>query len=77
MLQSGERAEICQWTEGSLNGTTSLRAHTRTITDLNWHRTDPHLLATCSIDTFVHIWDTRETRKPIASLSAIGMFVKE
>ncbi|XP_071547445.1 GATOR2 complex protein WDR59 isoform X3 [Panulirus ornatus] len=72
VLASGERAEICQWTEGSLNGTTSLRAHTRTITDLNWHRSDPHLLATCSIDTFVHIWDTRETRKPIASLSAIA-----
>ncbi|XP_069174036.1 GATOR2 complex protein WDR59 isoform X5 [Procambarus clarkii] len=72
VLASGERAEICQWTEGSLNGTTSLRAHTRTITDLNWHRFDPHILATCSIDTFVHIWDTRETRKPVASLSAIA-----
>nr|XP_053640526.1 uncharacterized protein LOC128694440 isoform X1 [Cherax quadricarinatus] len=72
VLASGERAEICQWTEGSLNGTTSLRAHTRTITDLNWHRFDPHVLATCSIDTFVHIWDTRETRKPVASLSAIA-----
>ncbi|KAG7176075.1 GATOR complex protein WDR59-like [Homarus americanus] len=69
---SGERAEICQWTEGSLNGTTTLRAHTRTITDLNWHRSDPNLLSTCSIDTFVYIWDTRETRKPISCLSAIA-----
>ncbi|XP_027223651.2 uncharacterized protein [Penaeus vannamei] len=72
VIASGEKAEICQWTEGSLNGMTTLRAHTRTITDLNWHRFDPHLLVTCSIDTFVHIWDTRETRKPIASLSAIA-----
>ncbi|XP_047492636.1 uncharacterized protein LOC125041625 isoform X1 [Penaeus chinensis] len=72
VIASGEKAEICQWTEGSLNGMTTLRAHTRTITDINWHRFDPHLLVTCSIDTFVHIWDTRETRKPIASLSAIA-----
>ncbi|XP_042204351.1 GATOR complex protein WDR59-like isoform X3 [Homarus americanus] len=72
VLASGERAEICQWTEGSLNGTTTLRAHTRTITDLNWHRSDPNLLSTCSIDTFVYIWDTRETRKPISCLSAIA-----
>ncbi|KAK4303933.1 hypothetical protein Pmani_024107 [Petrolisthes manimaculis] len=72
VLASGERAEICQWNEGSLNGMTSLKAHTRTITDLNWHRSDPHLLATCSIDTFVHIWDTRETRKPVSSLSSIA-----
>ncbi|XP_045137947.1 uncharacterized protein LOC123520101 isoform X2 [Portunus trituberculatus] len=68
----GERAEICQWSDSSLNGMSSLRAHTRTITDLNWHRMDPHLLATCSIDTFVHIWDTREPRKPVSSLSSIA-----
>ncbi|XP_050688408.1 GATOR complex protein WDR59-like isoform X5 [Eriocheir sinensis] len=72
VLAFGERAEICQWNEGSLNGISSLRAHTRTITDLNWHRLDPNLLATCSIDTFVHIWDTREPRKPVASLSSIA-----
>ncbi|XP_063862215.1 uncharacterized protein LOC135101864 isoform X1 [Scylla paramamosain] len=72
VLAFGERAEICQWSDSSLNGMSSLRAHTRTITDLNWHRMDPHLLATCSIDTFVHIWDTREPRKPVSSLSSIA-----
>ncbi|KAG0715462.1 GATOR complex protein WDR59 [Chionoecetes opilio] len=72
VLACGERAEICQWSNSCLSGISSLRAHTRTITDLNWHRMDPHLLATCSIDTFVHIWDTREPRKPVASLSSIA-----
>ncbi|CAL4061827.1 unnamed protein product [Meganyctiphanes norvegica] len=72
-ISSGERAEISACSDGAgITGVTSLKAHTRTITDLNWHKTEAHLLATCSIDTFVHIWDTRETRKPVASLSAIA-----
>ena len=70
--QFGERAEVCLW-DGHLKTQHVLRAHTRTVTDVNWHRFDPHILATCSIDTFVHIWDVREPRKPTTSLTSIGM----
>lgn len=52
--------------------TQSLRAHTRVITDLNWHQTDPNLLASCSVDTFIHIWDLRDPRRPSLSLSAVA-----
>ncbi|XP_064109402.1 GATOR2 complex protein WDR59-like isoform X6 [Macrobrachium nipponense] len=72
VIAFGERSEVCVWDEGHLKTLHVLRAHTRTVTDLNWHRTDPHILATCSIDTFVHIWDVREARKPVTSLTSIA-----
>ena len=55
-----------------LQPTHSLRAHTRVVSDLNWHPKDPDILATCSIDTYIHIWDIRDQRKPSLSLSAVG-----
>lgn len=64
--------EILTWHVGELTQMHSLRAHTRVITDLNWHRSDPNLLASCSVDTFIHIWDMRDPRRPASSLSAIA-----
>lgn len=57
---------------GELTQMHSLRAHTRVITDLNWHQSNPNLLASCSVDTFIHIWDMRDPRRPASSLSAIA-----
>lgn len=42
-----------------------LHRHVRAITDINFHPTDPELLATCSIDTFVFAWDMRSPRRPV------------
>lgn len=49
-----------------------LNAHARVVTDLHWHRADPHVLATCSADTFTHVWDVREPRRPALSLAAVA-----
>ncbi|KAI7905116.1 uncharacterized protein BX663DRAFT_501815 [Cokeromyces recurvatus] len=35
-------------------------AHTRAISDINWSPHQPDILATCSVDTYVHLWDLRE-----------------
>lgn len=43
-----------------------LHEHTRAITDINFNPSDPEILATCSIDTFVLSWDMRTPRRPIA-----------
>lgn len=48
-----------------------LSAHTRSILDINWHPSDPNNLASASMDSFVHIWDVRETTRPALSLSGI------
>ncbi|KAH0953331.1 hypothetical protein HN011_003128 [Eciton burchellii] len=74
-ISSNTRIEIL-----SLNGAggyelqtvQNLKAHTRVISDLNWHPKEPDIIASCSIDTFIHIWDIREQRKPCLSLSAVA-----
>lgn len=43
------------------------------VTDIDWHSKDANLLVSCSIDTFSHIWDLRDPRKPKLSLSAVCM----
>lgn len=55
-----------------LQTTQSLKAHTRVVSDLNWHPKEPDIIASCSIDTFIHIWDIRDQRRPCLSLSAVG-----
>ncbi|KAF9430665.1 hypothetical protein BGZ76_000763 [Entomortierella beljakovae] len=47
-----------------------LHAHSRAITDINWSPFVPDLLATCSVDTFVHLWDLRTPKKPVNSFCA-------
>ena len=43
-----------------------LHYHTRAITDINFHPSNPEVLATSSIDTFILSWDMRAPRKPVA-----------
>lgn len=42
-----------------------LHAHTRAITDINFHPNNPELLVTCSVDSFVLAWDMRMPKAPI------------
>ncbi|TGZ82469.1 hypothetical protein EX30DRAFT_186364 [Ascodesmis nigricans] len=44
-----------------------LKSHTRAISDINFSAHDPHTLATCSIDSFVHCWDLRTYQRPALS----------
>ena len=51
---------------------TSLRAHTRAVTDLSWHTFDKNILATSAADTFIYLWDMRDLRRPKHSLQAVA-----
>ncbi|XP_037075346.1 GATOR complex protein WDR59-like [Pollicipes pollicipes] len=53
-----------------LRDTAKLLSHRRSITDLDWHWSEP-LLATCSVDANVHIWDVREPRRPAAAMRSV------
>ncbi|XP_058057378.1 GATOR complex protein Wdr59 [Anopheles bellator] len=68
-----QQIEVVTWRSGEPTLKHSLRAHTRMITDIDWHSKGPPLLASCSIDTFTHLWDLRDPRKPVLSLSAVCM----
>jgi len=44
-----------------------LASHTRAITDINFSAHEPNILATCSVDSFVHGWDLRAPHRPAIS----------
>jgi WD40 repeat protein len=54
------------------NSGTQFKAHTRVISDLDWSSTDPNYFATSSVDTFIFLWDIRDSRRPALSLSAVA-----
>ncbi|TPX62836.1 hypothetical protein PhCBS80983_g00188 [Powellomyces hirtus] len=48
-----------------------LGSHQRAVSDLNWSPFHPDVLATCSYDSYVHLWDLRTvTDKPETSFCA-------
>ncbi|MBN3316641.1 WDR59 protein, partial [Atractosteus spatula] len=69
---SNQRVDLYKWRDGAGEIHTSLQGHTRVISDLDWSWFDPELLVTSSVDTYIYIWDTRDTRKPTVALSAVG-----
>jgi WD40 repeat protein len=46
-----------------------LHGHGRAITDINFHSCEPEIIATCSVDSFVHVWDLRDPKKPVTSFA--------
>ena len=71
-VAANNKVELLSWTGTELVLDTSLRAHTRAVTDLSWHTFDSQILATSAADTFIYLWDMRDLRRPKQSLSAVA-----
>lgn len=69
---SNQRVDLYSWRDGGGDVHTSLQGHTRVISDLDWSWFEPEFLVTSSVDTYIYIWDTRDTRKPTVALSAVA-----
>ncbi|XP_030621700.1 GATOR complex protein WDR59 isoform X1 [Chanos chanos] len=69
---SNQRVDLYVWQDGCGEAHTSLLGHTRVISDLDWSWFEPEFLVTSSVDTYIYIWDTRDTRKPTVALSAVA-----
>uniref|UniRef100_A0A3P9KZL8 WD repeat domain 59 n=1 Tax=Oryzias latipes TaxID=8090 RepID=A0A3P9KZL8_ORYLA len=69
---SNQRVDLYSWRDGCGEAHSSLQGHTRVISDLDWSWFDPELLVTSSVDTYIYIWDTRDSRKPTVALSAVA-----
>lgn len=42
-----------------------LRSHYRAITDINWHNTEPDIVVSTGIDSWLWAWDLRAPQKPV------------
>ncbi|XP_054266064.1 GATOR complex protein WDR59-like isoform X1 [Macrosteles quadrilineatus] len=71
-ISSNQRVEVYKLGGTDLTQLHTLNNHTRVVTDLDWHRSSPELLASCSIDTYTHVWDLRDPRRPAVSLSSVA-----
>ncbi|XP_077166334.1 GATOR2 complex protein WDR59 isoform X2 [Paroedura picta] len=69
---SNQRVDLYKWKDGHGEAGTSLQGHTRVISDLDWAVFEPDLLVTSSVDTYIYVWDIKDTRKPTVSLSAVA-----
>ncbi|XP_058011410.1 GATOR complex protein WDR59 isoform X7 [Ahaetulla prasina] len=69
---SNQRVDLYKWKDGNGEIGTSLQGHTRVISDLDWAVFESDLLVTSSVDTYIYIWDIKDTRKPTVSLSAVA-----
>ncbi|KAM3625977.1 uncharacterized protein V6R79_020733 [Siganus canaliculatus] len=69
---SNQRVDLYSWRDGCGGVHGSLQGHTRVISDLDWSWFEPEFLVTSSVDTYIYIWDTRDTRKPTVALSAVA-----
>lgn len=48
----------------------TLQMHTRAVNDISWSGFNPDLLASCSSDTYVHVWDVRSPKTASTSFCA-------
>ncbi|XP_056267913.1 GATOR complex protein WDR59 [Pseudoliparis swirei] len=69
---SNQRVDLYSWRDGCGEVHSTLQGHTRVISDLDWSWFEPELLVTSSVDTYIYIWDIRDTRKPTVALSAVA-----
>ncbi|KAM9757548.1 GATOR2 complex protein WDR59 isoform 3-T3 [Dama dama] len=69
---SNQRVDLYKWKDGSGEVGTTLHGHTRVVSDLDWAVFEPDLLVTSSVDTYIYIWDIKDTRKPTVALSAVA-----
>jgi WD40 repeat protein len=46
----------------------SFKGHNRAVTGLAWSSTDPNIMASCSTDSFLNLWDIRDENKVLTNI---------
>ncbi|XP_046339697.1 GATOR complex protein WDR59-like isoform X11 [Haliotis rufescens] len=69
---SNQRLEVLQLSGGNTEHRCSLKAHTRTVSDVDWSPFDVNQLTSCSVDTYTYLWDIRDPKKPAATFQSVA-----
>nr|NP_001037822.1 uncharacterized protein LOC723798 [Ciona intestinalis]BAE93319.1 zinc finger protein [Ciona intestinalis] len=65
--------DLWQYEENSCKKLATLQGHMRSISDADWSFTEPNILATCSLDGYIYVWDMRETKRcKLCTSSVVG-----
>ncbi|VDI29347.1 WD repeat-containing protein 59 [Mytilus galloprovincialis] len=68
-----QRLDLFSWTSyGNINQKCSMRGHSRTVSDLDWSPFDVNIIASCSVDSYTHLWDIRDPKKPSNSFQTVA-----
>ncbi|XP_021358259.1 WD repeat-containing protein 59-like isoform X8 [Mizuhopecten yessoensis] len=67
-----ERLDLFAWKDGVCTNQCMMKGHSRSISDIDWSPFDVNVIASCSVDTFIHLWDVRDPRKPQSSFQTVA-----
>ncbi|KAL5022221.1 hypothetical protein ScPMuIL_001376 [Solemya velum] len=67
-----QRLDLYSWKDSSTNRHCSMKAHSRTVSDIDWSPFDVNVIASCSVDTFTYLWDVRDPKKPAVSFQTVS-----
>ncbi|GFO43349.1 WD repeat-containing protein 59 [Plakobranchus ocellatus] len=60
-----QRLDVFDFRDASAAHLCSMKAHSRTVSDIDWSPFDVNVVASCSVDTFTYFWDVRDAKKPV------------
>ncbi|XP_055891458.1 GATOR complex protein WDR59-like isoform X2 [Biomphalaria glabrata] len=67
-----QRLDLFDFHEASATHLCSLKAHSRTISAVDWSPFDVNVVASCSLDTYTYFWDVRDSKKPVKTFQAVS-----
>ncbi|XP_062593014.1 GATOR2 complex protein WDR59-like isoform X3 [Saccostrea cucullata] len=67
-----QRLDLCSWKDSNISHICSMKGHSRTVSDVGWNPFDVNVVASCSVDSFINLWDIRDPKKPSQSFQTVS-----
>ncbi|KAH9507691.1 GATOR complex protein wdr59 [Bulinus truncatus] len=71
VVACNQRLDLFDFHEAAAVHLCSLKAHSRTISAVDWSPFDVNVVASCSLDTFTYFWDVRDSKKPVKTFQTV------
>lgn len=67
-----QKLDLHSWKDSNITSLCSMKGHSRTVSDVSWSPSDPNKILSCSVDTFINLWDVNDPRKPVRSFQTVS-----